>query len=95
MILVADAPALDLHGELFVCVDVAVAQARLFRVHWQSEVVRYIVHGILHLQGFDDRKPGPRRRMKRQEERLLKHLAGRFEFDEIDSDFLSKTALPA
>ena len=79
----SDTLAPGLHGELCVCVDVAVAQARRFHVHWQSEVVRYIVHGLLHLLGFDDREPGSRRRMKRQEDRLLKHLAGRFELDDI------------
>jgi probable rRNA maturation factor len=60
-----------------------VAQARRFHVHWQSELVRYIVHGLLHLQGFEDLDPAARRRMKRQEDRLLKHLAGRFDFDDL------------
>src|SRR5688572_23543461 len=36
----------DLHGEIFICVDEAVAQARRFRAVWQSELVRYTVHGV-------------------------------------------------
>ena len=47
----------QLHGELFICVDDAVAQAREFHTTWQSEIVRYLVHGALHLQGHDDLKP--------------------------------------
>jgi probable rRNA maturation factor len=68
-----------LHGEIVVCVDEAAAQARRFRTTWQSELVRYIVHGILHLRGFDDRRPGQRRKMKRTEDRFLRQLAARFD----------------
>ncbi len=65
-------------GEIFVCVDEAVVQARRFRTSWQSELVRYIVHAILHLLGFDDARPIARRKMKREENRLLRELTSRF-----------------
>jgi len=70
-------PAL-LHGELFVCLDEAVSQARRFRTTWQSELVRYIVHGVLHLLGHDDQRNAARQRMKRAEDTLLRRLAGEF-----------------
>jgi len=72
-----------LHGELFICVDDAIAQAKEFETTWQSEVVRYIVHGVLHLLGHDDLKPALRRVMKRQEDRLVKKLGEIFEFERI------------
>ena len=65
------------HGEIFICVDEAVAQARRFRTTWQSELGRYAIHGILHLLGFDDLKPVARRSMKRAESRCLGSLASR------------------
>jgi rRNA maturation RNase YbeY len=67
-----------LHGELFICVDEAVLQAKNFKTSWQSEIVRYVVHGVLHLLGHDDLKPGLRRKMKREENRLVRLLARRF-----------------
>jgi probable rRNA maturation factor len=67
-----------LHGELFVCVDEAILQAKKFGVNWQSEVVRYIVHGVLHLLGHDDLCAELRRKMKREENRLVCLLAKRF-----------------
>ncbi|HXP59740.1 MAG TPA: rRNA maturation RNase YbeY [Dongiaceae bacterium] len=72
-----------LHGEIVVCVDEAAAQARRFRTTWQSELVRYIVHGILHLRGFDDRRPDQRRKMKRAEDHLLRQLADRFDLTRL------------
>ena len=67
-----------LHGEIFVCVDEAVAQARRFRSLWQAEVVRYVVHGTLHLLGYDDQHVKERRQMKRMENKLCAGLAARF-----------------
>lgn len=74
-----DAPAAPLHGELFICPAIAVAQAAEFGVPWPEEVVRYLVHGVLHLLGHDDRAPAARRRMKREEDRLVGALAQEFD----------------
>ncbi|MGA2864311.1 MAG: rRNA maturation RNase YbeY [Verrucomicrobiota bacterium] len=68
-----------LHGEILVCVEAAAAHARQFRTTWQSELVRCIVHGLLHLRGFDDRRPAQRRKMKRAEDHYLRQLARRFD----------------
>lgn len=70
--------ASKLHGELFICVDDAIAQAKEFKTNWQSELVRYIVHGVLHLLGYDDLKPALRRVMKREENRLVRLLEEKF-----------------
>lgn len=67
-----------LHGEIFLCVDEAILQARRFRTTWQSELVRYLIHGVLHLLGHDDHRSAARRKMKREEDRLLKSLSARF-----------------
>jgi probable rRNA maturation factor len=69
----AQAPAapLPLFGEIFISVDDAVAQARQFRTTWPAELVRYVIHGILHLRGYDDLTPAARRTMKKEENRLL------------------------
>src|SRR5258705_11366035 len=39
-----------LHGEIFICPEVAVSQAKQFRTSRQEEIVRYAIHGLLHLQ---------------------------------------------
>jgi len=75
--------ATTVHGELFICVDEAIAQAKEFKTTWQSEVVRYIVHGVLHLLGYDDLQPQLRRTMKREENRLVRLLAKRFSLAQV------------
>ena len=72
-----------IHGELFICVDVAIGQAKEFKTSWQAEVVRYVVHGVLHLLGYDDLKPTLRRKMKRAENRLVRILSARFALSKL------------
>jgi probable rRNA maturation factor len=69
-----------LHGEIFVCLDEAVSQARRFHTNWQSELVRYVIHGVLHLLGYDDLNNRVRRRMKEAENTLVGQLARQFDF---------------
>jgi probable rRNA maturation factor len=68
-----------LHGEIFVCLDEALSQSRRFHTTWQSELVRYVVHGVLHLLGYDDQESRARRRMKRTEDALLRSLTREFD----------------
>lgn len=79
----AGGAAEPLCGEVFICPAVARAQARRFRVTWQSEVVRYAIHGVLHLWGHDDRRPADRALMKRAENKHLSELAARFDFRKL------------
>ena len=77
-------PSAPLHGELYICLDDAVAQAREFRSTWASELTRYVIHGILHLRGHDDLQAAARRRMKREENRLLRRVTKSFPIARIE-----------
>lgn len=60
-----------LEGEVYVNLDQAVRQARTYRVTAAQERSRLIVHGVLHLAGYDDAKPAQRRRMREREDYYL------------------------
>lgn len=72
-----------LYGELFICVDDAMKFARDFGTTWQSEIARYVVHGVLHLRGYDDLEPALRRTMKREENRLMRRLANHYSLEAL------------
>ncbi len=78
-----DAYPVSLHGEVFICIDEALSQARRFHTTWQSELGRYIVHGLLHLLGYDDATRRARRKMKAAEDSLVRKLARQFDFRRI------------
>jgi rRNA maturation RNase YbeY len=72
-----------IHGEIVICLEEALIQSRKYHTSWQSELTRYLIHGLLHLQGFDDSQPAVRRKMKRKENRLLRELAQRFALSKL------------
>jgi probable rRNA maturation factor len=84
-----------LAGEIVVCLDVARSQARRFRTTWQAELVRYVAHGCLHLCGHDDHQPQARRRMKREENRLVRQLARQYTFGRLRLGGTTKTRASA
>ena len=63
-----------LHGECFICVADALKQATEFNTTWPEELGRYVIHGLLHLAGYDDVGPVARRLMKRRENSLTQRL---------------------
>lgn len=69
-----------LRGDILIDWEVARRQAREYGTTATEEIVRYLVHGFLHLQGHDDLAPAPRRIMKREENRLVRLLGRRFDF---------------
>ena len=50
------------HGEIFISVDTARRHARAFENSLLRELKLYIVHGLLHLHGFDDQTPSEAQR---------------------------------
>ncbi|HUJ10505.1 MAG TPA: rRNA maturation RNase YbeY [Verrucomicrobiae bacterium] len=62
-------------GELTISIEQVVANARRFRTTPARELTRYVVHGVLHLHGYDDRTPRQRTRMRDAERRLLNRIA--------------------
>ena len=60
------------HGEIFISVPTARAQAREFGTCLAHELQLYLAHGLLHLGGFDDHSAADRKRMRAAEQRILR-----------------------
>jgi rRNA maturation RNase YbeY len=61
----------ELDGELFISVEDAGNNARSYGVKLKEELVRLVIHGFLHLLGFDDKKSSDRKKMMILQENLL------------------------
>lgn len=57
-------------GELFISVDEAIKNSLKFKVTTDSELIRLVIHGILHLIGFDDETKSEKIKMKAKENLL-------------------------
>jgi len=63
-------------AQVVVCADVAVAEARRRGLAPQRELMLYVVHGLLHVMGYDDRTPARAAKMRRRQEELLEEFLG-------------------
>lgn len=64
------------HGEIFISVETAKRHARAFGNSLVRELQLYIVHGLLHLNGFDDRTQAGARKMARMQAKILGECGG-------------------
>jgi len=58
-------------GEICVSVDTARAYAKKHGRVFAEELMLYVVHGWLHLSGYDDLQPAKKRRMRAAEKRAM------------------------
>ena len=63
------------HGEIVISAEIAARQARANREPLRREIFRYIVHGLLHLNGHRDDTAAPRKKMWAAQEHIVKRLA--------------------
>jgi probable rRNA maturation factor len=59
------------HGEIFISAETARRHARQFGSSLLRELQLYVVHGLLHLHGFDDQNKVDARKMKETQQRIL------------------------
>ena len=59
------------HGEIFISIEMAKRHAHRFGNSLVRELQLYIVHGLLHLGGFDDRTQTEARKMRRMQAKIL------------------------
>ncbi len=60
-----------LAGQVIVSAETARRQAKRFGHPIAGELALYVVHGLLHLLGYDDHRPRQRRRMHARQAELL------------------------
>jgi probable rRNA maturation factor len=68
-------PAHGMAGEICVSVDAAARMAGESPGRLSGEITLYVVHGWLHLAGYDDSDGGSRRAMRAAESRAMRLLA--------------------
>jgi len=58
------------HGEIVMSAETAARCAKEHGHPVEAELALYVIHGLLHLNGFDDRTAAARRKMFRVQERI-------------------------
>ncbi len=60
-----------LRGDMVISLDTVRSNSELQNVAYEAELLRVIIHGVLHLCGINDKGPGEREIMEENENRAL------------------------
>ncbi|MCL5268355.1 MAG: rRNA maturation RNase YbeY [Bacteroidetes bacterium] len=63
-----------IEGEVYVSVDRAAVQAKRYKVPLEREVLRLLIHGVLHLTGWEDKTRSEKLRMRKRENELIERF---------------------
>lgn len=58
-------------GEIIVSVEQAVRMAAQYSQSWEKELLLYVIHGMLHLLGYNDQKCKEKKTMEKKQEEIL------------------------
>jgi probable rRNA maturation factor len=70
----SDPSAKRLSGELVIDAEIAKAQAQERGHDVQAELALYVIHGLLHLCGYDDKSEAAEKRMRERERHYLRQF---------------------
>lgn len=66
--------ASTLNGDIFISLDTVRSNAEMVGEPYEKELLRIIIHGVLHLTGQGDKTPETKIKMTAKEERALSHF---------------------
>lgn len=62
----------NISGDLYISIDRVKENAKDFEVPFENELLRVMVHGVLHLMGYSDKTEKATREMRKKEEEKIK-----------------------
>ena len=65
-----------INGEIYIGIETVKRNAKIYKTYFINEVVRVMLHGVLHLLGYDDKEEYERKKMKEMENLYMKEIAG-------------------
>lgn len=64
----------NIDGEIIISIEDAQINSQKFKISFYEEIARLVIHGILHLLGYDDQITNDKKVMKRMENKLLSNF---------------------
>jgi len=61
-------------GEIYVSLDTVRRNSTKFHVTLEAELLRVMIHGLLHLVGYDDENKNDRKKMREREDHYMKKI---------------------
>jgi len=63
----------DLEGDVFISIERVKENSKTYNVKFKAELARVMIHGVLHLMGYNDKKENEKSLMRKLENEFLKN----------------------
>ncbi len=63
-------------GEVYMSIDTIKRNSKIYRTKFKEEILRVMIHGVLHLIGYKDKEEIEKGRMKEKEDYYLERIIG-------------------
>jgi len=64
----------EIEGEIYISIDRVHENAEIFNIDFPTELNRVIIHGVLHLLGYNDKNKSQKKAMREKEDSYLSLL---------------------
>lgn len=64
----------DVWGEVYISMNKAIEQSEYYKINIRAEITRLVIHGILHMLGYNDQSEKTRNDMRKREDFYLEQL---------------------
>ena len=64
----------NISGDVFISTDAVLQNSKAFGQEAHDELALYVIHGILHLAGYDDTNPTAKKKMQKKEQEIFSPL---------------------
>jgi len=71
---VISGPGRKLLGDVVISAQMARAKSRQLKISFNQELTLYVIHGVLHLLGYEDKSLSERRKIQKRQKELMKQL---------------------
>ena len=76
-------PEIRMLGDIVISTDTAIRQAKEYNHSVMTEIVILMIHGLLHLHGYDHIEDDDCKKMRVREAEILKYICGMDKFSEL------------
>ena len=76
-------PEIRMLGDIVISTDTAIRQAKEYNHSTETEIVILLIHGLLHLNGYDHIKEDDCKKMRPRETEILKHICSLEKFSKF------------
>jgi probable rRNA maturation factor len=70
-------------GHILISSDTALKNSKIFHTSFEKELVLYVIHGILHLFGYEDYAPLQKKRMSKKENLILEKICWKIDLSKV------------